>query len=605
MSALEYRTPQHFRAGLLASLFFIYSLSFGLALIEMGYVVTALASLPVMLVAWFYGRKAGLFAGAAITLLSFGLIQIILPEEGLLLHAVNGGISLLVLGLLSFLMHWIKEMLDRLANELADRQQIEVALRESEQRYRLLFNFAGDAIFIHDLEGRFLDANEIACQQLGYSRDELLKMNVTEVDTLENAAKMPERAAELEEKGQILFESAHVRQDRKVIPVEMNSRLISYKKRAVVLSIARDITKRKLIENAEREQRALAEALRDIAADLTGTLQLEEVLDRILKNVQQVVRHDAATIMLLQDGLVRVMRHQGYQERGLGELVEDLQVRLENFPPLVKMVKTQQPVIIQDIQESDYWHATQATYWIRSYIGVPIIFKSATIGFLNVESAYPGFYRDEHAERLQAFAHYAAVAIQNARLYAEVQQIALVDELTGLYNRRGLIELGQREVERALRFKRPLAAMLIDIDNFKAFNDEYSYVVGDEVLATLARRIKENMRRVDLVCRYGGDEFVALLAENNLETALIAAEHVRQSIVSTPFETGQGAVEVTVSIGLAVLDQQDWDLTQLIEAAGQANHEAKLDGRNQVAENKHTSSFPSSFPNENPSTRRN
>ncbi|MDD1759415.1 MAG: PAS domain S-box protein [Methanothrix sp.] len=132
--------------------------------------------------------------------------------------------------------------------DISDAKQIEDALRESEEKFRTLFNSASDAIFIHDLKGHFFEVNQAACERLGYSRDELLQMKPQDIDPPAEAAQVPDRIKEVIEFGQKVFESAQVRRDGTLIPVEMNARLIDYRGSKAILSVSRDITERKRIE---------------------------------------------------------------------------------------------------------------------------------------------------------------------------------------------------------------------------------------------------------------------------------------------------------------------------------------------------------------------
>jgi len=182
-----------------------------------------------------------------------------------------------------------------------------------------------------------------------------------------------------------------------------------------------------------------------------------------------------------------------------------------------------------------------------------------------------------------AFANQAAVAVHNAQLYEQVQQLAITDDLTGLYNRRGLFQFGQREIERAIRFNHPLSIVMLDIDTFKKFNDDYSYKVGDEVLSMLASRCRANVREVDIVARYGGDEFVILLVENDLSAANQIAERLKNAIWGEPFSTSRGDLPVSISIGVTAFTQEKADLSALIEKVGQALHLAKQEGRNNIS----------------------
>jgi len=178
---------------------------------------------------------------------------------------------------------------------------------------------------------------------------------------------------------------------------------------------------RKRIEQAEREQRTLAEALRDTTASLAGTLDLDEVLERILGNVEQVVPCDASTIMFIENGYGRVVRSRGYAERGLDSVLV-VRLPIGELPNLRQMIETAEPVIIADTQQYPHWARLPETSWIRSYVGAPICVRGAVVGLLNLDSATPGFFTPLHAERLKTFAGQAGVAIENARLYASLQE---------------------------------------------------------------------------------------------------------------------------------------------------------------------------------------
>lgn len=194
--------------------------------------------------------------------------------------------------------------------------------------------------------------------------------------------------------------------------------------RAQVAELERSEAKRRRAEEAEREQRALADALRDVAAALNGTLQLDEVLDLILVNIERVVPHDATNIMLVKDGIAQVVCCRGYTERGLEEDLLGLRLRYADLPDMLRMVEVGQPTLIMDTQTDPNWVEMPESRWVRSLAGVPIRLKGHVIGIINVDSGTPGFFTTEHIERLQAFADQAATAIHNARLYEEVQRHA-------------------------------------------------------------------------------------------------------------------------------------------------------------------------------------
>ncbi|MBN1306234.1 MAG: diguanylate cyclase [Anaerolineales bacterium] len=212
---------------------------------------------------------------------------------------------------------------------------------------------------------------------------------------------------------------------------------------------------------------------------------------------------------------------------------------------------------------------------------LPLLVKEKIVGFIWLWGS------DLHQSDLSAihiFASQAATAIENARLFAEVQQLAIIDDLTDLFNRRRLFELANQECARSTRYGRFVTILMIDLDHFKCVNDEYGHLVGDEVLRNVAQVMKTHMRAPDILGRYGGEEFMAVLPETNAKGGLVVAERLRtavaQAIVATP---GRKKVKVTISVGVAARDDFSPDLETLIARADQALYVAKFKGRNQVA----------------------
>jgi PAS domain S-box-containing protein len=183
-----------------------------------------------------------------------------------------------------------------------------------------------------------------------------------------------------------------------------------------------DITERKQIENAECEQRALAEALRHTAETLSSTLDHGEVLDQILVTVGNVVPSDAATIMLIQEGKAHVARSRGYKERGLDAKIMEFELSLVETANLWQMLMTAKPLIVPDVDSFPNWQKIPSVDWIRSNVGAPISFQGEVIGFILLDSETPGFFTPRHAERLEAFANQAALAIHNSRLMKQAQE---------------------------------------------------------------------------------------------------------------------------------------------------------------------------------------
>jgi diguanylate cyclase (GGDEF)-like protein len=163
--------------------------------------------------------------------------------------------------------------------------------------------------------------------------------------------------------------------------------------------------------------------------------------------------------------------------------------------------------------------------------------------------------------------------------FSQVQQQAITDYLTGIYNRRQLFYLGELEFKRARRFQRPLSAIMLDIDHFKQINDTYGHAQGDQVLKALVQFIKVRLREFDIFGRYGGEEFVLVLPGANMLNARNVAYRLRKGVQENPM----AEVSITISLGVTELSEAFPDFPALIHQADTAMYEAKRAGRNRVA----------------------
>jgi two-component system response regulator NreC len=174
---------------------------------------------------------------------------------------------------------------------------------------------------------------------------------------------------------------------------------------------------------AERQKSDMAEALRETAAALNSTLNLEEVFDRILSSAVQVVPYDAINIMLMDEaGIASVVRARGYEEFGVAAWVGSLKMNVQETYGLLNITRTHQPYRVPDTQADPSWVSFPETSWQRSYIGAPIRLKGKVVGFLNFDSVTPHFFTAEQARRAQIFADQVALAIQNAQSYEAIQR---------------------------------------------------------------------------------------------------------------------------------------------------------------------------------------
>jgi diguanylate cyclase (GGDEF)-like protein/putative nucleotidyltransferase with HDIG domain len=222
---------------------------------------------------------------------------------------------------------------------------------------------------------------------------------------------------------------------------------------------------------------------------------------------------------------------------------------------------------------------TQLQQGIRSVVHLPLSVTDRTIGSLILASREPNVYNHRQIRLLEKVALQIAAPIENAQLYARLEQKSRIDELTGLFNRRHFEERLKEELARHSRYADVFSVFMIDLDNFKAYNDVYGHPAGDILLGHIGRIIKGSVRNVDQAFRYGGDEFVVILPQTARDAAYVVAERVLRQIAE---EMEKRAIAVTASIGLASYPADGMLSGELVDMADTALYHAKRTGGNRI-----------------------
>lgn len=308
--------------------------------------------------------------------------------------------------------------------DITKQKYAEDALRTSEEKYRTIFESANDAILLIDIEsGYFIDVNRQAIKQLGYTREELLELRLKDIEVPNNGEGIQNKRPR-STLGMFIFEQTLRRKDGTLLLVETSNRTIEYEGKNTMLCFVRDISLRKAAEDREYDLRNLAEALAATAASLNSTLDLNEVLMRVLEHVARVVPCDTANVMMIENGVARIVAHRGYQQFESDTFLEQIRLVVDETPSLLKISKTKQVNIVSNARNDVTWVDKSNMRWIHSNIGAPICADGKVIGVIHLDSVKPYAFNRIHAERLQAFADYVSIAVQNARLYSAVQNYA-------------------------------------------------------------------------------------------------------------------------------------------------------------------------------------
>ncbi|GEM_PF-1103640 len=335
----------------------------------------------------------------------------------------------------------------------------------------------------------------------------------------------------------------------------------------------------------ERARRREAETLRQTAAVLSSTLELDEVLGLILQQLRQVIPYNTTSVQLLRDEGLEIVACQGFEKP---DQVVGLVFPLDPRFPNHRVVVTKAPLAIEDIiQEYPHFQEEANTYesgHIQSWLGVPLIVKDEVIGMIAVDRVEVHPYTAEEVQLAMAFVNQAAIALNNAQLHQETERLAITDGLTGLYNRRHFYELLERGVESANRYDEHLSLIMLDIDGFKTYNDTCGHLVGDSLLKELAQLLAQDIRKMDIVARYGGDEFVIFLPHTSKKQAVTLAERIRMDVERHRFPGEEKlSGEITISLGVAAYSEDMVEPEALMKAADLALLEAKKE-RNKVCD---------------------
>jgi diguanylate cyclase (GGDEF)-like protein len=202
---------------------------------------------------------------------------------------------------------------------------------------------------------------------------------------------------------------------------------------------------------------------------------------------------------------------------------------------------------------------------------LPIVYQDEAIGYVALEAT--------DLKASMAITQQLAATFKVAQLHQQVVELSLTDSLTGLYNRRYMDHFIANEVERCRRYQRDLAFIMLDLDNFKEYNDRFGHPCGDEALRLISNCLLRHCRRTDIVMRYGGDEFAIVLPETDLHAAKEIAHRVGAAVATIP----ELEHPVTLSMGISMLQDSKYQVGALIKQADQALYEAKHKGRNQVS----------------------
>jgi diguanylate cyclase (GGDEF)-like protein len=341
---------------------------------------------------------------------------------------------------------------------------------------------------------------------------------------------------------------------------------------AIALETARAAQLEVSIE-AARRQRDLAEQLREAFAAMSGTLEPDEVLDQLVGHAARILpgRH-AWLITRTPAGFVE--RRADRDGRTLLRQPVPIDVHASEVftivEPMVGTAASTPPPL-------ERWLGSAA-----SWTAVPLIARDAPFGVLVLVSDRAEEYGGGQPQVAAVLASQAIAAHDRATLFAQVQALAIVDQLSGIANRRHFFDLAERALAQARRHGHPVAAAMVDLDRFKAVNDTYGHATGDDVIRAVASRLSAAIRDTDVLGRYGGEEFALLLPDADPAGVHEFTDRLRRAVAAEPVATRSGDLRITISVGVTMMQDDERDVSTVLARADTALYAAKQHGRDQV-----------------------
>jgi|GEM_PF-614227 len=493
----------------------------------------------------------------------------------------------------------IEEANEKLLVEVSERQRVEEALRESQHFIQRIADSTPNVLYLHDLrQQRNIYANREIPVMLGYLPEEIEKMGTALMENLmhsEDFAKLPERFDKFDSllDGEVIESEYRLRDKygewRWFHTWEtVFTKTISGSPQQI-LGTAEDITERKQVEEALR---VVNEQLADWVNELEQRNQemlllskMNEFMQACLK-VEEAHKSIAALVAPLfpdVSGGVFIINSSKHWLEAVATWGKHLTNSTLFKPDECWALRRGQLHWVKNQDTDVLCQHCQHHPLPKQSLCIPMMAQGETLGMLCLHAAEPGKLTKAKKQLAVTVAEQIALSLANLQLRETLRNQSIRDPLTGLFNRRYMEKSLQQELYRAERHQKPLGIIMLDIDHFKRFNDNFGHEAGDAVLQELGKFLQQSIRKSDIACRYGGEELMLILPEASLENSRQRAEQIRSGVKRLKVQYGRQYLgQVTISLGVACFPEQGLSGEAVIQAADSALYRAKKEGRDRT-----------------------
>lgn len=472
-------------------------------------------------------------------------------------------------------------------------------IKESERLFRSSFDHAPIGMALISTSKKILQVNQSLCKMLGHNEQEILELKLLNIiapkinnnlqaidDVFNDTSRYLEQENFLINKtGQLVAVKINlsVMTDANDIPLYIIVQAQDITERHRIESELKTANEQLITRYKELEQNNSETALAaEMSSILQSCLTTSEALEPIQKYAGKIFKNTSGIIYLVIPGAPQMIPQLYW-----GDPLAKNELLLTND---CWGLRRGQPYVIKDVKsEICCKHTQQHLRNNESYLCIPLLAQGELIGSLYIEPN--PIEEDSKIEKLSkimrravSFADQISLALANINLRESLQHQSTHDALTGLYNRRFLDESLKLEILKSNRKSSPLSLLMIDVDHFKTFNDKHGHDVGDTVLQEISKTIGQSIRKSDIACRMGGEEFLVILPETSLEIAIERGEEIRAAATNLCINYGNKSIEnITVSVGIASYPDHGQTAQELLEAVDKALYLSKNNGRNRVS----------------------
>ncbi|MCM8822353.1 MAG: sensor domain-containing diguanylate cyclase [Candidatus Omnitrophica bacterium] len=317
------------------------------------------------------------------------------------------------------------------------------------------------------------------------------------------------------------------------------------------------------------EQNDITNALLFLHRNVARYLKKEQVFKRVVLTIRQLVRCDGCAILMVENGNIVVAAQQGFYKN-----LQDAKFKISDGP-IKYIVSTGRNLYISDVTKSRFKSCMPEGCRMKSIICVPIKIDGNVSGVIHLNSKRTAAFKKQDVDFIKLISSELSSIIERSLLYSEVEQLSIKDHLTGYFNKRNLYYDLNKKIEECKRYKKIFSIIMIDIDNFKKYNDRFGHSAGDALLKFICRHLRKMLRKADITYRYGGDEFVVLLPETKKEGARVCAGRLEEYVRNMNKKIDKD-IRITLSTGVAGYPEDASTAVSLIKFADRQMYKNKF-----------------------------